>query len=111
MNPSDVLRSHIRTWVPIGVGFLATILVDWVARKFGIRIEGELAYSMLYAGTTAAVYSLGRWLETRRWAPARGMGRMLLSLGLNVGQPVYKPTAAPPTPVSRVRRPDPRRNL
>lgn len=96
---SDGLKSHIRTWWPIALGFLATLLVDAVAEKFGIRIEGEIAYGITYGVTTAALYSLGRWLETRRWAPARMAGRFILSLGADLGKPSYPP----PAPAGSVR--------
>jgi hypothetical protein len=86
---SDGLKSHIRTWWPIALGFLATLLVDFVAAKFGIKIEGEVAYGITAAVTTAALYSLGRWLETQAWAPFRALGAFILSLGLVVEKPTY----------------------
>lgn len=88
---SDGLKSHIRTWWPIALGFLATLLVNFVAAKFGIQIEGEIAYGITAAVTTAVVYSLGRWLETRPWAWARGLGAFILSLGIVDGPPTYPP--------------------
>lgn len=107
---SDGLKSHIRTWWPIALGALATLLVDFVASRFGVQIEGEFAYGVTVAVTTAAVYSLGRWLETRRWAPARALGAFILSLGLVAEKPTYAPPLAPGA-VRPLRQPDSRHQL
>jgi hypothetical protein len=98
---SDGLKSHIRTWWPIALGFLATLLVDFIAAKFGFQIEGEIALGITTAVTTAALYSLGRWLETRRWAPARVAGRFILSLGADLGKPSYPDKPDPSVEVLR----------
>lgn len=96
---TDGLKSHIRTWWPIALGFLATLLVNFVAAKFGFQIEGEIAYGITAAVTTAALYSIGRWLETRPWAFARGLGAFILSLGLVAEKPTY----VPPAPAGQIR--------
>lgn len=91
---SDGLKSHIRTWWPIALGQLATLLVAFLAQRFGVEISGELAYGITAAVTTALVYSLGRWLETRPPGLLRGLGRFILSLGLVADKPVYQTPAA-----------------
>lgn len=88
---SDGLKSHIRTWWPIALGQLATMLVTFLATKVGVEISGEVAYALVSAVVTALVYSLGRFLETRKSSFAQGVGKFILSLGLDVGQPVYEP--------------------
>jgi hypothetical protein len=92
LTMSDGLKSHIRTWWPIAIGFLAALLVDTIAQRFGIHIDSEIAFGITAAVTTALLYSLGRWLETRRWAPARALGAFILSLGLVAEKPTYPPT-------------------
>lgn len=102
---SDGLKSHIRTYWPIALGYLSTIVVVPLAAKLGLNISGEAAYALTGAVMSLVVYSLGRWLETRDAPMLRGIGRLLLSLGLNVGQPSYEPPPVRPSPLaSRTRR-------
>lgn|SRR5512139_3485770 len=92
---SDGLKSHIRTWWPIALGALATLLVKVVAERFGIEISGEVALTVVTAVTTALVYSLGRFLETRQNGFLRGLGTFILSCGLVPDKPTYEPPAVP----------------
>lgn len=101
---SDGLRSHIRTWWPIALGQLTTLLVAFLAAKVGVEVSGEVAYAFVSAAVTALVYSLGRWLETRTQSWARRTGRLILSLGLNVGAPTYVAKAAEGTKPHRIVR-------
>lgn len=100
---SDGLKSHIRTWWPIALGQVATMLVALLAERFGVEISGEVAYAFTSAVVTALVYSLGRFLETRQNSFLRGVGTFILSLGLVPDKPTYEPqrVAWDGTPVRR----------
>ena len=63
----DQLASLIRTWVPIGVGFVLTLL----ARKYGVIIDDTLSTSLttgLAALAASVYYAVARLLEAR-WRP------------------------------------------
>lgn len=103
---SDGLRAHIRTYVPIAIGFLATLLVRFLAEKVGVQINGELAIGLVTAAMTMLVYSAGRWLEKQPNTVLAFVGRFLLSLGADLGQPKYtepsvavKTRTGPPPPL------------
>lgn len=85
----DKLRSYIRTIVPVALGHVAAVLVAWLATHAGVSVEAGLAYEVLAIACSAAVYVTGRRLETSDAAWLRGIGRFLLSLGADLGQPVY----------------------
>ena len=56
--------SLIRTWVPIGVGWLLGLLAGW---GIGLDADSSVALSTgVTALVTALYYLLARWLE-RRW--------------------------------------------
>lgn len=84
MTVRDQLASLIRTWVPIGVGFLLALL----ARKLDIVID-EGSSAALTSGVAALVsavfYGIVRILEAR-WKPVGWL------LGLAV-RPQYEPKA------------------
>lgn len=103
---TDGLKSHIRTLWPILLGQLTTILVAYVASKYGVHVDNAIAYGFVSGAVTSVVYAAGRWLETRRWKPARVVGRAILSLGLVAERPTY----VPPAPAGTV-RPLPRHEL
>jgi hypothetical protein len=67
MTVRDQLASLIRTWVPIGVGFVLALL----ARKFGVVLD-EASSAALTAGiaalASAVFYGVVRILESR-WKP------------------------------------------
>jgi len=92
---SDGLKSHIRTWWPILLGYLSALLVRWVAAKLGMQIDNEVAFALVGAVMSGLVYSFGRWLESRKGANgiaelARSLGRFVLSLGLVLERPTYQ---------------------
>jgi len=84
MTVRDQLASLIRTWVPIGVGFVLALL----ARKFDVVLdEGSSAalVSGIAALVSAVFYAVVRILEAR-WKPVGWL------LGLAV-RPQYESTA------------------
>jgi len=91
---SDGLKSHIRTLWPILLGYLSALLASYVASKLGIQLNGEIAFTLVGAVMSGLVYSLGRFLETRRWSWARRLGAFMLSLGLVPDKPTYPPPSA-----------------
>jgi len=102
---SDGLKSHLRTYWPVLLGYVSAAVVAAGASKLGLTISGETAYLVTGAVMTAVVYSLGRWLETRDAPVLRGIGRFLLSLGLDVGQPTYDPPRSTLSAPPRLRQP------
>ena len=91
MNAADVVPSLIRTYVPLGVGVVAS----WLATKgLGLDAQTQAGVIALLTGLITALYYTGvRLLETRY--PA--IGRVLLGLGVKA-KPVYlKPADPPPT--------------
>jgi hypothetical protein len=99
---SDQLAAWIRTIWPMLLGQLAAWLlaqswappiIAWLA-DLGITIDQPKLISALGLLAGAVIYTAARWLERRtgttRWhALARAAGRLLLSLGLHTGQPIY----------------------
>lgn len=64
MTIRDAFASVLRTYVPIGVGFVLTLL----ARKYGIVIDDSLSTSLttgLAALVAASYYAVVRLLEAR----------------------------------------------
>lgn len=81
MTIRDALASVIRTYVPIGVGFVLTLL----ARKYGVVIDDTISTSLttgLAALVAAVYYAAVRLLEAK--VPQLGW---LLGLA---AQPEYK---------------------
>jgi hypothetical protein len=80
----------IRTWVPVGIGYL----LSWLALNFGWLglPEKPSATFTLTAGAvvTAVYYALASWAE-KRWPR---LGRWLIALSLTKQQPVYVPPPA-----------------
>lgn len=88
---TDKARSYVRTLWPVLLGHLAA----WLADRLGV-LGVDSATAALLVGTIASmlVYAAGRELERvkrsgRVGDAARWLGRLLLSLGLDTGQPVY----------------------
>lgn len=61
-NVSSTVVSYIRTYVPIGVGAVAT----WLAKQFGVEIDTTTTAMTVTAVASGAWYLLARTLE-KRW--------------------------------------------
>jgi hypothetical protein len=95
VNPSDSIRAYVRTLVPVAIGVAASFLVAWLAKTAGVTVDGNMATWFVTAATVALVYAAGRWLEKRHNPVLAFLGRFLLSLGADLGQPTYtEPSAA-----------------
>ena len=84
----DYITSQIRTWVPVAVG----ALIVWAATTLGVVLDDGTSAALTAAAVgivTSVYYAAARAVE-HRW-PA--VGRVLLTLGLAAGRPVY---VAPP---------------
>lgn len=92
---SDKWASYIRTWWPLFLGHVAALLVTWVAARFGVEIDGALAFEAVGFAASAIVYWLGRKLENSGNSILAAVGRFILSLGLVPAQPTYAPPAEP----------------
>lgn len=90
---SDGLKSLIRTWWPLALGQLTTLLVAGLATRAGIEVPGDAAYAVVSAVVTGLVYAAGRWLESRPAGVLRSLGRFIVSLGLVPSTPTYSPPA------------------
>lgn len=86
---SDRAASYIRTMWPIILGHAAAILVTFLATKFGVHVDGALAFEAVGMVASALVYWLGRNLENSSITLLRGVGHFILSLGLATAQPTY----------------------
>lgn len=86
---SDLVRSYIRMAVPAALGVVASYLVIAVARSIGFELDGKVALGIVTALTITVLYGLGRALERSNYALLRGIGRFLLTLGPDLGQPIY----------------------
>jgi len=98
---SDVLAARIRTLWPMLLGYLAARLLvigaplaAWLHDVTGLEVTEPQVAAALGIVLGYLIYEAGRWLERRagegRVAEvARLAGRLLLSLGLSTGQPVY----------------------
>lgn len=90
MPLGDYLVSVIRTWVATAIG----AALAYLALHFDIVLPADAATG-LQVGAVALVigvyYAVVRWLEGR-WP---GLGRVLLSLGMAKGAPVYRDPAIP----------------
>lgn len=95
---SDQLKSYVRTYWPLIVGTVAGLIAAALAKYVGIEIDSNLAFGVTSVVMVGVVYAGGRWLETRKSSFARAVGRFLLSLGLDTGQPTY-----PSPPAVRLR--------
>jgi hypothetical protein len=85
--------SYLRTLWPLLLGHLTA----WAFTRvdaLGLPVADVLVAELVAFAATAVVYAVGRWAEERRGAgwparAARATGRILLSLGLHTGPPVY----------------------
>lgn len=87
---TDKAKSAIRTAWPMLLGHLAAWLVASAA-PLGIEIDSVFAAEALGWALGTLVYLAGRFLERRDWPVNRAAGRFLLSLGFDLGQPLYPP--------------------
>ncbi|MFG2059655.1 hypothetical protein ACGFI9_37155 [Micromonospora sp. NPDC048930] len=97
----DKWSARIRTLWPMLLGYLAAQLLDvgapvaaWAHTTLGVTVTEQQVAAALGVVLGYAVYEAGRWLERRAGTgrlaeAARLVGRLLLSLGLTTGQPVY----------------------
>ena len=117
----DLIAARLRTAWPLALGWLAAWLlataaplIRWARDVLGVEVtQAEVAAGL---GVLLAwlIWEAGRWLERRTGpgrcaAAARIAGRLLLSLGLHTGQPLYGPpraaiaTASEPGPTGAAR--------
>lgn len=89
MNPFDQLKAFVRTVWPGIVAQVAALIVTYLSDKVGIEVDSKLVFAVVAVLLLAAVYGLGRWLEQQPNAYAAGVGRWLVSLGMDLGQPTY----------------------
>jgi hypothetical protein len=101
MQISDRLAARLRTVWPMLLGYLAARLLvigapvaDWLRDTTGLEATEPQVAAALGIVLGYGVYEAGRWLERRTGTGqaaqlARGLGRLVLSLGLPTGQPVY----------------------
>jgi hypothetical protein len=89
MTVRDQLASLIRTWVPIGVGFVLALL----ARKFDVVLD-EASSAALTAGIAALVsavfYAVVRILESR-WKPVGWLLGLAVRPQYESGRPSVPP--------------------
>ncbi|OKI47244.1 hypothetical protein [Micromonospora sp. CB01531] len=97
----DKWSARIRTAWPMLLGYLAARLLvigapvaTWLHDTFGLEVTEPQIAAALGIILGFAIYEAGRWLERRAGEGrpskvARFVGRLLLSLGLSTGQPVY----------------------
>lgn len=100
---SDYLKSIFRTAVPAGLAILASMLMTALVRWAGVEISGELALGIVSGLAITLIVAIGRALERSTSGPVAWVGRLLLSLGIDLGQPVYvkaDPDAVRPLPSS-----------
>jgi hypothetical protein len=93
---TDKARSYVRTLWPVLLGHLAAWAVVQLA-PFGVEVNSAQVVTVLGFVLAGLVYVAGRELERvsgsgRIATGARWAGRFLLSLGLDIGQPLYPPT-------------------
>lgn len=98
---SDRFAARVRTAWPMLLGYLASRLLvigapvaDWTHATLGLEVTEPQIAAALGIVLGYLIYEGGRWMERRRGAgqlaqAARIVGRLLLSLGLPTGQPVY----------------------
>ncbi|MEV7263962.1 hypothetical protein AB0N38_10465 [Micromonospora aurantiaca] len=101
MITPDWLAARIRTAWPMLLGYLAVQLLQlgapvagWLHSALGITLTAQQVAAVLGLVLGYGIYEAGRWLEARSGPGqlsrvARAAGRLLLSLGLDTGQPVY----------------------
>jgi hypothetical protein len=98
---SDLLAARLRTAWPLLLGWLAAWLVTtaapvvtWIRDVLGVEVTQAQISAGLGVLLAWLIWEAGRWLERRTGTSrlataARIVGRLLLSLGLHTGQPVY----------------------
>jgi len=97
----DWLAARLRTVWPMLLGYAAAWLllvgapvVDGLRSTLGVEITDAQVALALGVALGALIYEAGQWLENRRGDGrlarlARGLGRLLLSIGVHVGPPTY----------------------
>ena len=85
----DQIAARMRTAVPLLLGHAAAGLVAYVAARTGVELDSVAVYEGLALMLSLVVYEAGRRLEVRRSPLLRFAGRVLLSLGVEFGPPVY----------------------
>lgn len=97
MNPFDSLKAMIRTVWPAVVAWIAAQIVTVLADKAGVSVDGTAVAAVVFAALLAAIYGAGRALEKSSVPAVAWLGRLLVSLGMDLGQPTYvKPDEARP---------------
>lgn len=94
---TDQLAARIRTWWPLLIGHAATLLALWLAKTLGLTpaVSGVLEAALAEAlgmVASALVWELGHGLERSSNPTLAGVGRWLISAGLQIGPPVYPGT-------------------
>lgn len=90
MRASDVIPSLIRTYVPLGVGVVAS----WLAtRGFGLDAQTQAGLVALLTGVLTALYYTGVKLLEQRYPV---IGTIFLGLGLKAKPVYHKPGELPP---------------
>jgi hypothetical protein len=101
MQISDKLAARLRTAWPMLLGYLAARLLDigaplagWLHDTTGLQVTEPQVAAALGVVLAWLIWEAGRWLEGRTGVGrpaqlARLAGRLVLSLGLPTGQPVY----------------------
>lgn len=101
MTIPDAAAARLRTYWPWLLGTAAAWLLAigapvtaWLHTTLGVTVTQTQIAAALALGLGWLIYEAGRWLEDRPGddrlaAAARTAGRLLLSLGLHTGQPVY----------------------
>lgn len=87
---SDYLKSIVRTAVPAVLGSLAVLLVAVLARWIGYDLDPSVALGLVTAATITLVFAVGRGLERSSVPLLAWIGRFLLTLGPDIGQPRYR---------------------
>lgn len=86
---NDYIRSLIRTAVPAALGIAASWLVVALVRSIGFELDGRIALGIVTAAAITLVYGLGRALERSSVPLLAWLGRLLLTLGPDIGKPAY----------------------
>lgn len=101
MNLSDYLKSVFRTAVP---AFFGALLMSLMAKYLGYDLDPGIALAIGAAATIASVAAVGRALERSSIPLLAFVGRFLLTLGPDLGQPIYVKPEIEPTSGTTMRR-------
>jgi hypothetical protein len=90
---TDKAKAYVRTVWPVLLGHVAAYLIA-AGRPLGLHLDSAVAFELAGFLCSTAVYVAGSELEQvrgtgrlARWS--RGLGRLVLSLGLDIGRPAY----------------------